>query len=128
MRRPSGRRYLKPSGPICRRMPGPASVTYRSPAVRAERAGSTTVLFRMGLRCGWSKSATVRHTAESRVLGITITQRDMKPAAAFAPTHLVSTVCPLDCPDSCSLDVTVQDGRVTVIYGSTLNPVTDGYI
>jgi anaerobic selenocysteine-containing dehydrogenase len=42
--------------------------------------------------------------------------------------HIVATVCPLDCPDACSLDVTVQDGRVTVIDGSTANPVTDGYI
>src|SRR6187431_2760586 len=42
--------------------------------------------------------------------------------------HIVSTVCPLDCPDSCSLDVTVQDGRITLIDGSRLNPVTDGYI
>ena len=52
----------------------------------------------------------------------------MKPSDAFAPEHVVSTVCPLDCPDSCSLDVTVRNGRVTVIDGSTLNPVTDGYI
>src|SRR5687767_13634682 len=52
----------------------------------------------------------------------------MKPSTAFAPEHVVSTVCPLDCPDSCSLDVTVQNGRVTVVDGSTLNPVTDGYI
>src|SRR5687768_11765009 len=52
----------------------------------------------------------------------------MKPSIAFAPAHVVSTVCPLDCPDSCSLDVTVQSGRVTVVDGSTLNPVTDGYI
>jgi hypothetical protein len=28
--------------------------------------------------------------------------------------HSVSTVCPLDCPDACSLDVTVQEGKVTV--------------
>jgi len=47
---------------------------------------------------------------------------------AVATEHVVSTVCPLDCPDSCSLDVTVQDGRITVIDGSTLNPVTEGYI
>src|SRR3954453_9968359 len=47
---------------------------------------------------------------------------------AVGTEHVVSTVCPLDCPDSCSLDVTVQDGQVTVIDGSTLNPVTDGYI
>ncbi len=50
------------------------------------------------------------------------------PPASYSPEHVVSTVCPLDCPDSCSLDVTVQDGRITVIDGSSLNPVTDGYI
>ena len=52
----------------------------------------------------------------------------MKPVAEYAPEHTVATVCPLDCPDSCSLDVTVQNGRVTAIDGSSLNPVTDGYI
>ena len=52
----------------------------------------------------------------------------MKPAAAFASEHVVATVCPLDCPDSCSLDVTVQDGRIVKVDGSSLNPVTDGYI
>jgi anaerobic selenocysteine-containing dehydrogenase len=46
----------------------------------------------------------------------------------FATEHAVSTVCPLDCPDSCSLDVRIQDGRITSIDGSSLNPVTDGYI
>lgn len=40
----------------------------------------------------------------------------------------VPGVCPLDCPDSCSLDVTVEDGRVTAITGSRVNPVTQGYI
>ncbi len=51
----------------------------------------------------------------------------MKPAL-FSPEHHVATVCPLDCPDSCSLDVTVAEGRITVIDGSSENPVTDGYI
>src|SRR5262245_23684335 len=45
-----------------------------------------------------------------------------------SPEHTVSTVCPLDCPDSCSLDVSVQDGRITTIEGSRQNPVTGGYI
>ena len=44
----------------------------------------------------------------------------------FAAEHTVATVCPLDCPDSCSLEVTTQDGRVTSIDGSSLNPVTSG--
>jgi anaerobic selenocysteine-containing dehydrogenase len=52
----------------------------------------------------------------------------MKPASALAPEHIVETACPLDCPDGCSLNVTVQDGRITKIDGSTGNPITDGYI
>jgi anaerobic selenocysteine-containing dehydrogenase len=49
-------------------------------------------------------------------------------ADAFAAERTVSTVCPLDCPDSCSLEVAVQDGKITTINGSSLNPVTGGYI
>src|SRR5512134_3395223 len=52
----------------------------------------------------------------------------MKPATTIATDHTVTTVCPLDCPDSCSLEVTVEDGRITTIDGSHENPVTDGYI
>ena len=40
----------------------------------------------------------------------------------------MTTVCPLDCPDSCSLAVTVQEGRVTNIDGSHANPITGGFI
>src|SRR6187399_749462 len=42
--------------------------------------------------------------------------------------HSVATVCPLDCPDACSLDVTVQNGKAIVVDGSKLNPITAGYI
>jgi anaerobic selenocysteine-containing dehydrogenase len=41
---------------------------------------------------------------------------------------VVDTACPLDCPDSCSLSVTVSRGRVTSIDGSTRNTPTAGYI
>ena len=40
----------------------------------------------------------------------------------------LDSVCPLDCPDTCSLAVTVEDGRVTKVDGSRRNPLTDGYI
>jgi anaerobic selenocysteine-containing dehydrogenase len=40
----------------------------------------------------------------------------------------VQTACPLDCPDSCSLDVTIEKGRVIEIDGSHANPATAGYI
>jgi anaerobic selenocysteine-containing dehydrogenase len=49
-------------------------------------------------------------------------------APSYAAEHVVETACPLDCPDSCSLNATVQDGRVTRLDGSRLNPVTGGYI
>ena len=45
-----------------------------------------------------------------------------------ATTTVVETACPLDCPDACSLAVTVQQGKVVTIDGSRKNPVTDGYI
>ena len=48
--------------------------------------------------------------------------------STFATEHNVATVCPLDCPDSCSLEVTVQDGRIAAIDGSHVNPITGGYI
>ncbi len=38
------------------------------------------------------------------------------------------SVCPLDCPDRCSLEVRVEGGRVESITGSRVNPVTDGFI
>jgi len=38
------------------------------------------------------------------------------------------SACPLDCPDSCTLDVGVKDGRVVSVGGNRSNPVTDGYI
>src|SRR4051812_39065005 len=40
----------------------------------------------------------------------------------------VRTACPLDCPDSCSLDVTVERGRVVKIDGTDDNPTTRGFI
>jgi anaerobic selenocysteine-containing dehydrogenase len=44
------------------------------------------------------------------------------------PVSTIETACPLDCPDSCSLAVTVQHGKVIDIDGSHKNPVTRGYI
>jgi anaerobic selenocysteine-containing dehydrogenase len=41
---------------------------------------------------------------------------------------IFSSACPMDCPDTCSLEVEVQDERVAHINGSYLNPVTDGFI
>ncbi len=40
----------------------------------------------------------------------------------------VETACPLDCPDTCSLEVSVEQGRVTRIDGSHRQAVTGDYI
>jgi anaerobic selenocysteine-containing dehydrogenase len=37
-------------------------------------------------------------------------------------------VCPLDCPDTCSLSVTHSDGKILKIRGSRANPLTAGRI
>ena len=38
------------------------------------------------------------------------------------------SVCPLDCPDTCSLSVSVEAGRIAAIHGSKVNAFTDGVI
>lgn len=38
------------------------------------------------------------------------------------------TACTLDCPDTCSLAVTVTDGRITDVDAGPGNPITDGWI
>ncbi len=42
--------------------------------------------------------------------------------------HRAHTVCPLDCPDRCSVEVDVDGGRVVALRGNDVNPVTAGYI
>jgi anaerobic selenocysteine-containing dehydrogenase len=44
------------------------------------------------------------------------------------PATVVDTACPLDCPDGCSLRVTVRHGKLVKIDGGHTNPVTNGYI
>ncbi len=39
-----------------------------------------------------------------------------------------ASVCPLDCPDRCSLDVLVREGRVVSIEGSRRHSLTAGFI
>lgn len=41
---------------------------------------------------------------------------------------VLESVCPLDCPDTCSLAVEVEGGRITKVDGSHRNPYTDGFI
>ncbi len=40
----------------------------------------------------------------------------------------LESVCPLDCPDLCSLVVEVEDGKVKRVDGGTRTPITDGFI
>jgi anaerobic selenocysteine-containing dehydrogenase len=42
--------------------------------------------------------------------------------------EVLKSACPLDCPDSCSLDVTVRDGRVESLEGNHTNLLTAGFI
>lgn len=44
------------------------------------------------------------------------------------PTKILPSACPMDCPDTCSLNVEVTDGKISKISGSHLNPTTQGFI
>ena len=39
-----------------------------------------------------------------------------------------ASVCPLDCPDTCSLAVSVADDQVIAVKGSRVNPITHGAV
>ena len=55
--------------------------------------------------------------------------RTLEPSEPIGSSAVeVDTACPLDCPDACSLSVTVRRGRVVKIDGSRKNPVTDAFI
>jgi anaerobic selenocysteine-containing dehydrogenase len=43
-------------------------------------------------------------------------------------TVKLASVCPLDCPDTCSLSVTVENDRVIDVRGSNANPYTAGVV
>src|SRR2546426_3504408 len=60
-------------------------------------------------------------------MALPVSSRERAPVLG-GPATIVETACPLDCPDACSLAVTVQRGKVIEIDGSHKNPVTDGYI
>ncbi|HET9227797.1 MAG TPA: molybdopterin-dependent oxidoreductase [Thermoanaerobaculia bacterium] len=49
-------------------------------------------------------------------------------AQPLSSSQVLPSACPLDCPDACSLEVRVQDGKVVKIDGTRRNPLTEGYI
>ena len=51
---------------------------------------------------------------------------DHRPAKMFGMR--LSTACPLDCPDTCSLEVEVEDGRLISVDTGPANPLTQGFI
>ncbi len=52
----------------------------------------------------------------------------LDPAVEPGAEQVLASACPLDCPDACSLEVRVQDGRVTRIGASPNNLLTRGFI
>jgi anaerobic selenocysteine-containing dehydrogenase len=46
----------------------------------------------------------------------------------MSETKTVRAVCPHDCPDTCSMIVTVKDGRAVGLKGDKDHPFTDGFL
>ena len=43
-------------------------------------------------------------------------------------SRIVYTACPHDCPDACSVLVTIEDGHATKVEGNPEHPVTRGFL
>src|SRR5829696_8730434 len=43
-------------------------------------------------------------------------------------SHVVRGACPHDCPDTCAMLVTVEDGRAVRVAGDPDHPVTRGFL
>jgi anaerobic selenocysteine-containing dehydrogenase len=43
-------------------------------------------------------------------------------------SRVIHTACPHDCPDACSVLVTIEDGRATRVEGNPDHPVTRGFL
>ena len=48
--------------------------------------------------------------------------------AMSSVTEIRPSVCPLDCPDTCSLNVTVKDNQIVEVKGSKSNAFTAGVV
>ncbi|HZC14173.1 MAG TPA: molybdopterin-dependent oxidoreductase, partial [Thermoleophilaceae bacterium] len=44
------------------------------------------------------------------------------------PTRLVRAACPHDCPDTCAMHVTVENGRAVKVAGDPDHPITVGFL
>src|SRR6188474_61573 len=49
-------------------------------------------------------------------------------ATASATHHIVRGACPHDCPDTCAMLVTVEDGRAVRVAGDPDHPFTNGFL
>ncbi len=52
--------------------------------------------------------------------------RDSSTSIPIRPVQQIVGACPHDCPDTCSLITTVQDGIATQVHGNPAHPHTDG--
>ena len=98
-------------------------VTHLTPRVPRQRLATSSGLI----------SADARRLRGSSVDRVTVNpwlhqekaERRSREPELGGPASIVETACPLDCPDACSLAVTVQHGKVIEIDGSHKNPVTE---
>src|SRR5436190_1946499 len=77
-----------------------------------------------------TRSSVVKHPDD----GSSVAPRDVAPVTPGAaltldsPRMIVKAVCPHDCPDTCSMLVTVEDGRAIRIAGNPEHSFTNGFL
>jgi anaerobic selenocysteine-containing dehydrogenase len=49
-----------------------------------------------------------------------------QPGTEASPRTIIRAACPHDCPDTCALHVTIENGRAVEVAGDPLHPTTRG--
>ena len=57
-----------------------------------------------------------------------MSQASASVSESSGPTTVVRGACPHDCPDTCAMLVTVENGRATKVAGDPEHPFTRGFL
>src|SRR4029453_351781 len=72
--------------------------------------------------CGWTRRAAMRHVGCPSALQLQLVNTCVQEEKRMM--HTSPSVCPLDCADTCSFTVTVEDEHIVKVRGSRRNPLT----
>ena len=109
---------------------GEATALYLADALRERAPDVVVTRLASGLRWAPTSSTRTRSRSAERS-GVVRRSSALAPPRGARDTRrmaLVRGACPHDCPDTCAMHVTVEDGRATKVAGDPDHPITVGFL